>query len=115
MTKISDLAFNFEDGACNSFSNFGILFCFGQAATKECHSLNVSKNGTITIKKEISSKYEHRYVLSLASYRGSPFVTGSYKPEHNKAELLNINEIQWETKADFPSNRYSDLHFIVSC
>ena len=65
----------------------------------------ISKNETLTIKKEISSEYEHQQVLSLASYRGSPFVTGSSWPENNKTELLNINEMQWETKADFPSNR----------
>ena len=107
MTKIGDLAFNLEYGACNSFSHFGILFCFGRDARQQCNSMKISKNGTLTIKEEISSKYEHRDVLSLASYRGSPFVTGSYSPNHSKTELLNIDEMQWETKADFPSNRYS--------
>ena len=114
LTKIDDLTFPFAYGACNSFSKFGILFCFGNDAFQECHSMKISKNGTLTVKKEISSKYEHRDVLSLASYRGSPFVTGSFGPFHNKTELLNINEMQWETKADFPY-RYSDPHLIVSC
>ena len=107
LTKIDDLAFDFGFGACNSFSKFGILFCFGLAATQECNSLNISKTGTLTIKKEISSKYEHQDVSSLASYRGSPFVTGGYNPNHNKTELLNINTMQWETKAEFSAfHRY---------
>ena len=106
MTKIDNLAFDFAKGACDYFPKFGILFCFGWYATKECHSMKILKNGTLTIENKISSKYEHRFVLSLASYRGSPFVTGSDKPNHNITELLNINQMQWETKAEFPSNRY---------
>ena len=108
MTKIDDLAFDYIAGACNSFLKFGILFCFGRDATQDCHSLNISKSGTLTIKKEISSKAHHRYVLSLSSYRGSPFVTGSNNPSHSKTELLDINDMQWKTKANFPSNRYFD-------
>ena len=105
LQKIRDLTFKYSSGACNSFLKFGILFCFGEDATRECHSLNISKNGTLTIKKEISSHYEHKKVLSLASYRGSPFVTGSYDPGHNKTELLNVAKMQWETNADFPAIR----------
>ena len=80
-------------------------------ATQECHSMNISKNGTIIIKEEISSDYEHRYVSSLASYRGSPFVTGGSgspggNPDHSKTELLDIKKMKWEAKADFPSKRY---------
>ena len=113
MTKIGDLAFDYEFGACNSFSKSGILFCFGRNATQECHSMNISKNGTLTIKKEISSKYEHRDVSSLATYRKSPFITGNYHPYHNKTELLNINTMQWETKADFPVNRYRPIFPLI--
>ena len=99
------MKFKYSNGACNSFPKFGILFCFGEDAAQECHSLNISKNGTFTIKKEISSNYKHKKVLSLASYRGSPFVTGSYDPGHNKTELLNVAKMQWETNADFPAIR----------
>ena len=106
MTKIGDLAFDFEFGACNSFSKFGILFCFEWTADQECHSFSISKTGTLTIKQEISSKYDHDFALSLASYRGSPFVTGGGSPDHSKTELLNINEMQWETKANYPLSRY---------
>ena len=107
------MAFDFQAGACNSFSTFGILFCFGKDAAQECHSLNISRNGTITIKKEISSDYEHNKVLSLASYRGLPFVTGSYDPDHSKTEWLNIEKMRWETKTDFPRNRYCDQYFFL--
>ena len=113
MTKIDDLAFDYVMGACNIFSDFGILFCFGRAATQECHSMNISKNGALTIKKEISSEYEHQHVLSLASYRESPFITGSENPNHSKTELLNINTMQWETKAEFPLNRYFGLYLKI--
>ena len=107
MTKIDDLTFDYQLGACNTFSKFGILFCFDHFRTQNCHSMNISKNGTLTIKKnEISSKYEHYKVISLASYRGSPFVTGSYNPNHSKTELLNIDDMKWKTKTDFPSNGY---------
>ena len=71
--------------------------------------MNISKNGTISVKEEISSDYEHKKVLSLASYKGRPFVTGSYDPYHNKTELLNINEMRWITKTDFPETRYFDF------
>ena len=67
--------------------------------------MNISKKGRLAIEKEVSSNYEHRYVLSLASYRGLPFVTGSNEPYHNKSELLNIKSKQWEQKADYPKNR----------
>ena len=100
------MAFNYQRGACNSFSKFGILFCFGEYRTQKCNSLNISINGALTITNEPSSKYKHRRVLSLASYRGSPFVTGSFDPHHSKTELLNIDDMQWETKTDFPTKRY---------
>ena len=76
--------------------------------------MNISRNGTITIKKEISSDYEHNKVLSLASYRGFPFVTGSYDPDHNKTEWLNIEKMRWETKTDYPETRYFGSHFLRS-
>ena len=71
--------------------------------------MNISKNGTISVKEEISSDYEHKKVLSLASYEGRPFVTGSYN--HSKTELLNIKKMRWTTKTDFPETRYFDLKF----
>ena len=113
LTKIRDLEFEYKSGACNSFSKFGILFCFGEDATRRCYSMNISKNGSITVKKEKSSIYEHKKVLSLASYRGSPFVTGSYDPDHNKTELLNIDQMRWERKPDFPETRYFGSHLSI--
>ena len=112
MTRIGNLAFNYYDGGCNYFSKFGILFCFGRWATQECHSMKISEKGKIIIKKEISSDYKHGEVESLASYKQSPFVTGSFDPTNSKTELLNISKMQWETKADFPSVRYSGQYFL---
>ena len=108
------MKFKYSNGACNSFPKFGILFCFGEDAAQKCHSLNISKNGTITIKQEISSDYEHKKVLSLASYRGLPFVTGSYDPGHSKTELLNVEKMQWETNADFPETRLFDFLLVFN-
>ena len=108
MTKIKNLDFNFDHGACNVFSQFGILLCFGRSASQDCHSFNVSRKGTITIQKEISSHYTHTDVRSLGSYKGSPFVTGGgYSAVKNKkTELLNIETEKWEVKADYPTERY---------
>ena len=99
LTKIDELPFDFVNGACNTFSSIGILFCFAINAPKECHSMTVSSNGTISIKKELSSNYAHEKV-SLGSYRGRPFVTGGYK--HSKTEILNTDSFMWESKSDFP-------------
>ena len=69
--------------------------------------MNVSKKGKITVQEmKVLSNYKHRHVLSLASYHDSPFVTGSNDPPHSKTELLNIETLQWETKIDFPDERY---------
>ena len=100
LTKIEELPFDFVNGACNTFSSFGILFCFAvneRTESKDCHSMMVSSNGTISIKKELSSNYGHERV-SLGSYRDRPFVTGGYK--QSKTEILNIDS--WKSKSDFP-------------
>ena len=117
MTKIKNLDFDFDDGACNVFPQFGILLCFGRSTSQEssgqdCHSFDVSRKGTITIQKEISSHYTHTDVRSLGSYKGSPFVTGGgYSAVKNKkTELLNIETEKWEVKADYPTERY--LNFL---
>ena len=94
------------NSACNTFQEFGILFCFDYYGIQECHSMKIYRNGTPNIKKEISSVYPH-YKASLSSYRGSPFVTGSALRTgkggpNGKTELLNFTTLQWETKADFP-------------
>ena len=62
--------------------------------------MTVSSNGTISIKKELSSNYAHEKV-SLGSYRDRPFVTGGYK--HSKTEILMLTDsFMWESKSDFP-------------
>ena len=37
LKKVDDLPFDFYRGGCNTF-DFGIMLCFSESATKECHS-----------------------------------------------------------------------------
>ena len=37
LTSVGELPFDFEAGGCNTFS-FGIMLCFSETATQECHS-----------------------------------------------------------------------------
>ena len=37
LTNVGELQFDYERGACNTFT-FGIMLCFPYAAQQECHS-----------------------------------------------------------------------------
>ena len=37
LTAVGELSFDFEAGACNTFS-FGIMLCFAYSAPQQCHS-----------------------------------------------------------------------------
>ena len=107
MTQIGNLEFDYYYGACNSFSIFGILFCFGaDDQFNKCFSMNVAENGTISIKNETSSQFPHNGALSMASYKGLPFITGSWQKANNKTEILNADTMRWEINADYPSTRF---------
>ena len=60
-----------------------------------------SFNGA-TLKTEASSKFPHYDVMSLGSYRNSPFVTGSYETNGLKTEILDYDSEKWEQLADYP-------------
>ena len=112
LKKIEDLGFDFVEGACNTYRSIGILFCFGPAIG--CHAMKVSQNGLITVQNISDSNYWHFSPVSLASYKGSPFVTsGSHTPgtlgggnisgvSNNKTELFDIVTMNWKTMADCP-------------
>ena len=54
-------------------------------------------------KNEPPSTFSHFNVLSLASYRRSPFVTGSYSSVDGlKTEILNYESGQWNQEEDYP-------------
>ena len=40
--------------------------------------------------------------MGLGSYKGSPFVTGSWSPHNIKTELVDYDSNQWMEVADFP-------------
>ena len=69
-----------------------------------------SFNGA-TFKTEPSSKFPHREVMALGSYRNSPFVTGHYSSTNGlKTEILDYDSQEWEHLADYPfstGNRYT--------
>ena len=78
---------------------------------KRRHKNYSSFNGE-TFKKEASSKFSHKYVFALGSYRDSPFVTGHYHvtgatwENGLSTEILNYESGVWENAADYPfSNR----------
>ena len=56
-----------------------------------------------TFKNEPSSKFSHSYVLALASYQNSQFVTGSYSRTNGlKTEILDYKERKWIQAKDYP-------------
>ena len=67
----------------------------------------ISRFDGSSFKNEPSSTFSHVYVLSLASYRQSPFVTGGGNPTYGlKTEILNHESGQWNQEEDYPfSNR----------
>ena len=60
-----------------------------------------------TFKNEPSSKFSHRFVMALGSYRDSPFVTGNYASSTTglKTEILNYNAQQWFEAKDYPFSK----------
>ena len=64
----------------------------------------------MTFKDEPSSEFPHAYVLSLGSYKGSPFVTGHADSTNGvKTEILDYLSGQWQRAASYPfsnENRY---------
>ena len=57
----------------------------------------------MTFKDEPSSEFPHAYVLSLGSYKGSPFVTGHADSTNGvKTEILDYLSGQWNRAASYP-------------
>ena len=54
------------------------------------------------ITQEKSSNHSHHSVYSLESYKGLPFVTGSYSPGHKKTEIFDIYLNEWFATIDYP-------------
>ena len=50
----------------------------------------------------MSSNYPHKFVLTLGSYKGLPFVTGSLLPSNKKTEILEYD--YWREATDYPFN-----------
>ena len=59
----------------------------------------------VNFKTEPSSNYPHFFVMSLGSYRQSPFITGNddyYGKTGLKTEILDYNNGKWVEAADYP-------------
>ena len=73
------------------------------SAVQECQLLRLNQDDSLyDIFGWTSSIYPHSRVLSLGSYKGSPFVTGSWDPGNTKTELFNFNSQEWEEKNEYP-------------
>ena len=49
-----------------------------------------------------STTYQHDYIFHLASYRGQPLTTGSWRPSNAKTEIMNLATGKWTTGPDYP-------------
>ena len=115
LTKLTEeLVFDFAYGACNTYL-FGILLCWGtriqgnsgnsRTALKECYSINDFDN-KLRQRKHSWSRYSH-HDGSLASYKGSPFITAG--SDGLKTELYRVDWMEWIAKADFPTEYTDDV------
>ena len=55
-----------------------------------------------SVEKAKSTTFEHHYIMQLATYRGQPLTTGSYKPNHAKTEIMSLETGEWESGPDYP-------------
>ena len=55
-----------------------------------------------SVEKAKSTAFEHNYITQLATYRGQPLTTGSYKPNHAKTEIMSLETGEWESGPDYP-------------
>ena len=55
-----------------------------------------------SVEKAKSTAFEHHYINQLATYRGQPLTTGSWKPNHAKTEIMSLETGEWESGPDYP-------------
>ena len=70
---------------------------------KECYSIN-DFNKKLRQRKHSEPKYSH-HKGSLASYKGSPFITAGH--DGLETELYRVDWMEWIVKTDFPTE-YTD-------
>ena len=69
----------------------------------DTHQDYCSRFDGTSFKTEPSSKFPHKAVGALGSYRHSAFVTGSYSSTNGlKTEILDYQAKQWHQADDFP-------------
>ena len=105
LKNIGVLDFEFESGACNTFSLFGILLCFPKNDMHACFSMDFSNSDIYSIKEAESSSFPHTRV-PMGSYKNMPFVTGGYGL-HKKTELFDVQTMKWKRKSDYPQGEYT--------
>ena len=59
-------------------------------------------NTNFIINTKSSSNYPHRWILTMGSYKGLPFVTGSFLPHNKKTEIYEFDD--WRGAEDYPYN-----------
>jgi len=106
LTRMGDLPFDFELGACNNFMFQEVeklLICFDKRATSTCHTFD----GT-SFEVAPSSIHAHAETHAMGNYRGKAFVTGCmYEnigcPNGNAhTELFDTSTMTWTQTTDYP-------------
>ena len=93
---------------CLSMQCLDTFISLGTRTKIWCHSQNfISYNFTIrfdgeSVKEAKSTSSIHNNILHLATYRGQPFTTGSWIPDHAKTEIMNLESGDWESGPDYP-------------
>ena len=52
----------------------------------------------------MSSNYPHKWILTMGSYNGLPFATGSFLPHNKKTEIYEFGNHHWKEAKDYPYN-----------
>ena len=52
----------------------------------------------------MSSNYPHKWILTMGSYKGLPFATGSFLPHNKKTEIYEFGNHYWKEAKDYPYN-----------
>ena len=50
----------------------------------------------------LNSTHAHRATNSIASFKGAPFITGSYDPSHAQTEIMDLISMDWIEAENYP-------------
>jgi len=102
LERIESLDFDFRLGACANFNDQNIYLCFPSGSSEDQKRCRYGDNfeQEPVFFNNIQSAYEHRKTRIAASKRHI-FAVGNFA-DHNKAELLKIENDSWINVQDYP-------------